>query len=39
MRERGRGEERNTTMHFIKVQVFTHASCVTKFSTERSCAY
>ena len=39
MRERGRGEERDMTTHFIKIQVFTHASRVTKFSTERSHAY
>ena len=39
MRERGRGEERDTTTHFIKIQVFTYARCVTKFSTECSCAY
>ena len=39
MREREKGEERDTTTHFIKIQVFTHASHVTKFSTERSCAY
>ena len=37
MRERERGEERDTTTQFIKIQIFTHASCVTKFSTERSC--
>ena len=39
MREREKGKERDTTTHFIKIQVFTHASHVTKFSTERSCAY
>ena len=39
MKERGSWEERNMTMHLIKIQVFTHASCVTKFSTERRYAY
>ena len=33
MRRGGRGEERDTTTHLIKIQVFTHASRVTKFST------
>ena len=33
MRRGGRGEERDTTMHLIKIQVFTHASRVTIFST------
>ena len=33
MRRGGRGEERDTTTHFIKILVFTHASRVTKFST------
>ena len=33
MRRGGRGEERDTTTHLIKIQVFTHASCVTIFST------
>ena len=32
MRRRGRGEERDTATHLIKIQVFTHASCVTKFN-------
>ena len=32
MRRGGRGEERDTTTHLIKIQVFTHASRVTKFS-------
>ena len=32
MRRGGRGEERDTTTHLIKIQVFTHASHVTKFS-------
>ena len=31
MRERWRGVERDTTTHLIKIQVFTHASRVTKF--------
>ena len=35
MRRGGRGEERHTTMHLIKIQIFTHASCITKFSTRR----
>ena len=33
MRRGGRGEERDTTTHLIKIQVFTHASRVTIFST------
>ena len=33
MREKVRGEERDTTTHLIKIQVFTHASRVTKFSS------
>ena len=35
MRKEARGEERDTTTHahLIKVQIFTHASRVTKFST------
>ena len=32
MREKVRGEERDTTTHLIKIHVFTHASRVTKFS-------
>ena len=32
MREYVRGEEHDTTTQLIKIQVFTHASCVTKFS-------
>ena len=32
MRREGRGEERDTTMHLIKIPVFTHPSRVTKFS-------
>ena len=33
MRREGRGEECDTTTHLIKIQVFTHASRVTIFST------
>ena len=33
MRRGGRGEVCDTTMHLIKIQVFTHASRVTIFST------
>ena len=33
MRRGGRGEERDTTTHLIKIQIFTHASRVTIFST------
>ena len=33
MRRGGRGEEHDTTMHLIKIQVFIHASRVTIFST------
>ena len=33
MRKEERGEERDMTTHLIKFQVFTHASCVTNFST------
>ena len=33
MREEERGEERDTTTHLIKFQVFTHISRVTNFST------
>ena len=33
MRRGGRGEERDTTTHLIKIQVFTHGSRVTIFST------
>ena len=32
MRRGGRGEERDTTTHLIKIQVFIYASRVTKFS-------
>ena len=32
MRKNVRGEERDTTTHLIETHVFTHASCVTKFS-------
>ena len=32
MRKEERGEERDTTTHLIKFQVFTHASCDTNFS-------
>ena len=32
MRKEGRGKERATTTHLIKIHVFTHASRVTKFS-------
>ena len=32
MKENVREEERDTTTHLIKIPVFTHASCVTKFS-------
>ena len=32
MRKEERGEERDTTTHLIKIQIFTHASRVTKFS-------
>ena len=35
MRKRERREKRGMTMNLIKIQVFTHASHVTKFSTER----
>ena len=31
--KKGRGRERETTTHLIKIPVFTHASRVTKFST------
>ncbi len=30
--KKGRGRERETTTHLIKIQIFTHASRVTKFS-------
>ena len=33
MRKEERGEERDTTTHLIKFQVFTHTSRVTNFST------
>ena len=33
MRKEERGEERDTTTHLIKFQLFTHASRVTNFST------
>ena len=39
MRKEERGEERDTTTHLIKIQIFTHASCVTKFSTYELCTY
>ena len=29
MRKEGIGEERDTTTYLIKIQIFTHASCVT----------
>ena len=32
MRKEGRGVECDTTTHLIKIQIFTHASHVTKFS-------
>ena len=36
MRKEERGEERDTTTHLIKFQVFTHASRVTNFSTHNT---
>ena len=39
MRKEGRGEERDTTTHLIKIQIFTHASRVTKFSPYELCMY
>ena len=40
MRKEERGEERDTTTHLIKIQIFTHASRVTKFSrTHELCMY
>ena len=36
MRKEGKGEERDTTTHMIKFQVFTHASHVTNFSTHNT---
>ena len=39
MRKEERGEEHETTMHLIKIQVFTHTSCVTKFSKYEVCMY
>ena len=39
MRKTKRGDERDTTIHSIKIQAFiylyiyTHASCITKYST------
>ena len=32
MREKVRGEEHDMTTHLIRLYVFTHTSCVTKFS-------
>ena len=32
MRRGGRGEEHDTITHLIKIQVFTHASRIAKFS-------
>jgi hypothetical protein len=32
IKKEGRGRERETTTHLIKITVFTHASRVTKFS-------
>ena len=37
MRNEGRGEERDMTTHLIKIQIFTHASRVTKFSPYELC--
>ncbi len=39
MRKEGRGKEHDTTMHLIKIQIFTHASRVTKFSQYELCTY
>ena len=39
MRNEGRGEERDMTTHLIKIQIFTHASRVTKFSPYELCTY
>ena len=33
MRKEERGEEHETTTHLIKIQVFTHTSRITNFST------
>ena len=37
MRKKERGEERDTAMHLIKIQIFTHASHITKFSPYELC--
>ena len=37
MRKEERGEERDMTTHLIKIQIFTHASRVTKFSPYELC--
>ena len=40
MRKEGRGEERDTITHLIKIQIFfTHASRVNKFSLYELCMY
>ena len=39
MRKEERGEERDMTMHLIKIQIFIHASCVAKFSLYELCMY
>ena len=39
MRKEGRGKERATTTHLIKIHVFTHASRVTKFSPYYFCTH
>ena len=39
MRNRERGEEHDMTTDLIKIQNFTHASCVAKFSQRDFCTY
>ena len=39
LRKEERGEERKMTTHLIKIQIFTHASRVTKFSLYELCTY
>ena len=39
MRKEKRGEECDMTMHLIKIQSFTHARRVTKFSLYELCTY
>ena len=34
-----RGEERDTTMHLIRIQVLTHSSRVTELSLHEVCTY